>query len=73
MFNGVDQSYLLDYKVRQFIQEKNPWSLRDMGERLIEAHQRKLWQNVDQDLLDQLRHIIHESEAVIEECQINSL
>ncbi len=66
MFTGVAQSYLLDDKVRQFIQEKNPWALRDMGERLIEAHQRKLWQNVDQDLLDQLRHIIHESEAIIE-------
>jgi len=70
MFTGVAESYLLDDKVRQFIQEKNPWALRDMGERLIEAHQRKLWQNVDQDLLDQLRHIIHESEAVIEECRI---
>ncbi|MBD2393874.1 cobaltochelatase subunit CobN [Cyanobacterium aponinum FACHB-4101] len=66
MFTGVAQSYLLDEKVRQFIQEKNPWALRDMGERLIEAHQRKLWKNVDTNLLDELRNIIHQSEGIIE-------
>lgn len=66
MFTGVAQSYLLDEKVRQFIQEKNPWALRDMGERLIEAHQRNLWMNVDANLLDELRGIIHQSERIIE-------
>jgi len=66
MFTGVAQSYLLDEKVRQFIQEKNPWALRDMGERLMEAHQRKLWKNVDTNLLDELRAIIHQSERIIE-------
>lgn len=71
MFTGVAQNYLLDEQVRQFIQEKNPWALRDIGERLMEAHQRKLWQNVDQQLLDQLRYIIHESEALIEGESIN--
>ncbi|WP_330202967.1 cobaltochelatase subunit CobN [Cyanobacterium sp. Dongsha4] len=71
MFTGVAQSYLLDEKVRQFIQEKNPWALRDMGERLIEAHQRKLWKNVDTNLLDELRNIIHQSEGIIEGFDLN--
>lgn len=72
MFEGIANCYLLDEKVRQFLQAKNPWALRDIGERLIEAHQRQLWQNVDQALFDQLRHIIHESEAAIEQLSMNN-
>lgn len=66
MFEGVANSYLFDEKVQQFIQEKNPWALRDIAERLIEASQRNLWQNVSQEMLDKLRSIAHESEEKIE-------
>jgi cobaltochelatase CobN len=53
--------------VQKFIQEKNPWALRDMGERLLEAHQRGLWQDVDREMIDRLRSLVHQAEAVIEE------
>jgi len=66
MFEGVAKSYLFDEKIQQFIQEKNPWALRDIAERLIEASQRNLWENVSQEMLDKLRNIAHESEAIIE-------
>ncbi|MBL1208860.1 cobaltochelatase subunit CobN [Geminocystis sp. GBBB08] len=66
MFEGVAQSYLLDEKVKQFILEKNPWVMRDIAERLIEASQRNLWQNVSQEMFDKLRSIAHESEGKIE-------
>ncbi|BAQ62865.1 CobN component of cobalt chelatase [Geminocystis sp. NIES-3708] len=66
MFEGVAKSYLFDEKIQQFIQEKNPWALRDIAERLIEASQRNLWQNVSQEMLDKLRSIAHESEEKIE-------
>ena len=66
MYEGVAESYLFDEKVQEFIQEKNPWALRDIAERLIEASQRNLWQNVSQEMLDKLRSIAHESEAKIE-------
>lgn len=66
MFEGIAESYLFDEKVQKFIQEKNPWALRDISERLIEASQRNLWQNVSQEMLDKLRSIAHESEAKIE-------
>ncbi|WP_017296200.1 cobaltochelatase subunit CobN [Geminocystis herdmanii] len=66
MFEGVAKSYLFDEKVQQFIQEKNPWALRDIAERLIEANQRNLWQNVSQEMLDKLRQIAHEAEGSIE-------
>ncbi|HEY9646318.1 MAG TPA: cobaltochelatase subunit CobN [Chroococcidiopsis sp.] len=66
MYAGVAQSYLLDPAVQAFVQQKNPWALRDMAERLIEAHQRGLWQNGDPVLLDQLRSLCLEAEAQIE-------
>lgn len=70
MFEGVAKSYLFDEKVQQFIQEKNPWALRDIAERLIEASQRNLWQNVNQEMLDKLRNIAHESEEKIESLNV---
>ncbi|MBD2652396.1 cobaltochelatase subunit CobN [Synechocystis sp. FACHB-383] len=70
MYAGVAQAYLLDDKVQQFIQQHNPWSLRDMAERLLEAHQRQLWGNVDSELLDQLRAIAHGAEEILENSQI---
>ncbi|MGJ3246564.1 MAG: cobaltochelatase subunit CobN [Elainellaceae cyanobacterium] len=66
MYQGIAQAYVLDPTVQTFVQEKNPWALRDMAERLLEAHQRGLW-NVDEtSTLDQLRAIAHDAEARIE-------
>ncbi len=67
MYQGVAEAYLFDETVQQFIQDKNPWALRDMAERLLEANQRGLWQDVDSNILDQLRNIVHHAEGKIEE------
>ena len=67
MYQGVAEAYLFDETVQQFIQEKNPWALRDMAERLLEANQRGLWQNVNSNTLDNLRNIVHDAERKIEE------
>lgn len=66
MYQGVAEAYLLDEKVQRFIEEKNPWALRDMAERLLEANQRGLWEFVDGEILEKLRAIVHEAEGVIE-------
>ncbi|VXD12873.1 Aerobic cobaltochelatase subunit CobN [Planktothrix serta PCC 8927] len=66
MYEGVANAYIFDDKVQQFIQEKNPWALRDMAERLLEAHQRKMWQTASQDRIEQLRAIVHQAEGIIE-------
>jgi len=66
MYQGVAEAYLFDPAVQDFIQQKNPWALRDMAERLLEAHQRSLWQDVEQEMLEKLRSIVHQAEAVIE-------
>jgi cobaltochelatase CobN len=66
MYQGVAEAYLFDQSVQDFIHQKNPWALRDMAERLLEANQRGLWQNVDQEMVDKLRSLVHQAEAVIE-------
>ncbi|MGB3401967.1 MAG: cobaltochelatase subunit CobN [Microcoleaceae cyanobacterium] len=66
MYEGVAKAYLLDETVQQFIQQKNPWALRDMAERLLEAHQRQLWGSAPLELTEALRAIVHEAEGVIE-------
>ena len=66
MYQGIADAYLFDAKVQEFIQEKNPWVLRDMAERLLEANQRGLWENVEAVTLDKLRCLVNEAEGVIE-------
>jgi cobaltochelatase CobN len=66
MYTGIAQAYLLDENTRQFVQRVNPWALRDMAERLLEAHQRRLWTTASDDLVEALRAIAHAAEADLE-------
>jgi len=66
MYAGVAAAYLLDPAVQAFVQNANPWALRDMSERLLEAHQRGLWSSAPGELLEDLRSLVHQAEAVIE-------
>ncbi|TAF06013.1 MAG: cobaltochelatase subunit CobN, partial [Nostocales cyanobacterium] len=67
MYQGVVDTYLQDPVVCEFIQDKNPWAVRDIAERLLEAHQRGLWEDVNLETLENLRNLVHEAEAAIEE------
>ncbi|MEH1925020.1 cobaltochelatase subunit CobN [Nostoc sp.] len=67
MYQGIVDAYLLDPVVVEFIQEKNPYALRDIAEKLLEAHQRNLWEDVNIGTLEALRNLVHQAEAVIEE------
>jgi cobaltochelatase CobN len=66
MYQGIAEAYLLDPVVQQFIQENNPWALRDMAERLLEAQQRGMWQDISEHTLAQLRQLFLEADAAIE-------
>jgi len=67
MYEGVANAYLFDETVQRFLEEKNPWAMRDIAERLLEANQRGMWQNVPSQTLEQLRGIVHQAEGVLEE------
>ncbi|MFQ4137957.1 cobaltochelatase subunit CobN [Nodosilinea sp. PGN35] len=71
MYEGVAQAYLLDPAVQAFVQASNPWALRDMAERLLEAHQRGLWATAPAPMLDALRQAAHQAEGVLENQQYN--
>ncbi len=66
MYQGVAEAYIFDPQVQEFVQTNNPWALRDMAERLLEAKQRGLWQEVSTETVDKLRAIVHQSEGAIE-------
>ena len=67
MYQGIAEAYLFDTKVCEFIENNNPHALRDIAERLLEAYQRGLWQDVNISTLDNLRSLVHQAEAAIEE------
>ncbi|MDF5732211.1 MAG: cobaltochelatase subunit CobN, partial [Rhizonema sp. PD38] len=67
MYQGIAQTYLFDLAVCEFIQDRNPWALRDIAERLLEAYKRSLWQDVSIETLESLRNLVHQAEAIIEE------
>jgi len=66
MYTGVAEAYVFDPEVRAFVEQSNPWALRDMAERLLEANQRGLWDRVSEEMVDGLRAIAHEAEGKIE-------
>ncbi len=66
MYQGISTAYLFDPNVCEFIENNNPHALRDIAERLLEAYQRGLWQDVNISTLDNLRNLVHQAEAAIE-------
>jgi cobaltochelatase CobN len=66
MYEGVAEAYIFNPEVREFVEKSNPWALRDMSERLLEANQRGMWQDVSSDMIDKLKAIANEAEGAIE-------
>jgi cobaltochelatase CobN len=66
MFEDVSRAYLLDPKVQEFLEEKNPWALRSMAERLIEAVDRGLWEEPNPETVAALKEIYLRNESVLE-------
>jgi len=66
-YGGICDQWLGDPQVRRFLETANPWALRDMAERLLEAHNRGLWQGAQKNQLELLRQLVLESEGLIEQ------
>jgi cobaltochelatase CobN len=67
MYGGVADAYLFDRSVRQFVQTVNPWAVRDMAERLLEAHQRGMWQGAGAEVIGQLQNLVLDAEGDVEQ------
>jgi cobaltochelatase CobN len=66
MFEGLSRAYLLDENVREFLERKNPWALRSMAERLLEAADRGLWEEPDEATLEVLKELYLHNESALE-------
>jgi cobaltochelatase CobN len=66
MYEQLAQSYVFDDGVRDFLAKSNPWALRGITERLLEAADRGLWEQPDGDTLDRLRQVYLAGEADLE-------
>jgi cobaltochelatase CobN len=66
MYHQLTQSYLLDETVQRFLRQSNPWALRGMTERLLEAADRGLWAEPDPADLDALRAVYLDLEGELE-------
>jgi cobaltochelatase CobN len=66
-YGAICERWLQDPEVRAFLEKHNPWALRDMGERLLEAHHRGLWEGASDTQLAGLRQLVLSSEASIEQ------
>jgi cobaltochelatase CobN len=65
-YGALSRTWLADAEVLAFLRRHNPWALRDMAERLLEAQQRGLWAGAPAEELARLRQLLLESEALIE-------
>ena len=66
MYEGITESYLLNEKNKAFIKKNNPWALKDMSERLLEAIQRGMWQKPSEEIKQQLQELYIEGEGLTE-------
>ncbi len=62
MYERVTEAYVGDPEVRKLFEASNPWALRSIAERLLEAAERGLWSASDQ-ALDTLRRALLEAES----------
>jgi cobaltochelatase CobN len=53
--------------MRTFLEQSNPWALHAIADRLIEASERGLWENVDPHVLRDLHEVRLQAESFVEE------
>ncbi|MEV7327936.1 cobaltochelatase subunit CobN [Micromonospora sp. NPDC093244] len=67
MYEHLAAAYLFDETTREFLERSNPWALRGITERLLEAADRGLWAEPDPSTLDRLRDTYLASEGDLED------
>jgi cobaltochelatase CobN len=62
MYERVTGAYVADPEVRKFFEQSNPWALRSIAERLLEAVERGMWDASD-EMRATLRDAVLEAET----------
>ncbi|MGH3567725.1 MAG: cobaltochelatase subunit CobN [Pseudonocardia sp.] len=66
MYARLAESYVFDETNRAFMAQSNPWALRGVTERLLEAADRGMWAKPDDAVLDRLRRTYLDLEGDLE-------
>jgi cobaltochelatase CobN len=66
MYEQLAKTYLLDEENQKFLAESNPWAMHGIAERLLEAAERKLWAEPDENTLNALRALYLRTEGDLE-------
>ncbi len=66
MYEQLAASYVFDEETQSFMRQSNPWALRGISERLLEAASRGLWTSPDAKTLDRLRQVYLDMEGDLE-------
>ena len=69
MYQEVTEQYALNPEMQQFFEQSNPWALRAIAERLMEAADRGMWEDAPEETLNELRRVYLRTEALLEERQ----
>ena len=67
MYEKLAESYVLDSENQEFMRTSNPWALHGITERLLEAADRKLWEEPDPETLQALREVYLQAEGDLED------
>ena len=66
MYERLAAAYVFDETNAEFMCKSNPWALRGITERLLEAADRKLWSEPETETLERLREVYLELEGDLE-------
>ena len=66
MYEDVTEEYILNEDMQQFFRQSNPWAMRGIIERLLEAIERGMWENPPPEMLDKLRELYLDLETDLE-------
>jgi len=65
-YQSIVNSWLNNKNTKSFIFENNPWALRDIAERLLEASNRDLWSNATIEELSTIKKVLSDVDSKIE-------
>ncbi len=65
-YSSICQNWLNNKSILNFLKTENPWAIREISERLLEAHNRGMWSDASSSQLNYIKALIYETEAYIE-------
>ena len=65
-YSAICQKWIQETTIKDFLKENNPWVLKDICEKLLEAHNRQMWKTVSEHQLETLKDTVNKMDEIIE-------